>query len=97
LDQQRLNEFLQKHCVRVHRSGRLAANRLEQDDDGDGPRWRALISDQQNLVIIKGQLQPTSKFLGVSLPGPSNRPPGRPPGSPNLKGRKLSWELPKIR
>ena len=59
-------------------------------DDDDGPRWRAIISNRENLVIREGRLMPSTAVGGV-------RPPGRPPGSPNVRGRKISWELPKIR
>lgn len=89
MDKQRLEEFIEKHCVKAYKNGRLQPNRLEQDD-GDVPRWRALISDRENLVIREGRLMPSTAFGGA-------RPPGRPPGSLNVRGRKISWELPKLK
>ena len=89
MDQKRLDEFLQKHCVKAYKNGKIVPNRF---DDEDEARWRALISDRENLVIRNGRLQPTQPFGGFR---PQGRPPGRPPGSPNVRGRKLSWELPK--
>jgi len=92
LDKKRLDEFIERHCVRVYKSGKLAPTRF--DGEEDGPRWRAVISNRENLVIRDGKLQPTQPFGGFR---PQGRPPGRPPGSPNKTGRRLIWELPENR
>lgn len=85
MDKKTLEEFLNQHCIKAYRSGRTIPTRF---DDEDEPRWRSPVVDRENLVIRNGRLIPSPQFGGA-------RPPGRPLGSPNTKGRKLSWELPK--
>ena len=65
MDKQRLEEFLKQHCVKAYRDGRLAPNRLNQDD-GDGPHWRSkTYPDRQNLVIRNGRIVEVEKFSGI--------------------------------
>ena len=87
MDKKTLEEFLNQHCVKAYKNGKTVPNRF---DDEDEARWRSPVVDRENLVIRDGRLIPSPQFGGA-------RPPGRPPGSPNKTGKRLSWELPKIR
>jgi hypothetical protein len=86
LDQKRLDEFLLATCKPVYRSGTARPLNPKKECE-DEPRWQPKDKQYQSLMIRNGRLMEIGAFG-------QPRPVGRPPGP---SGKRLSWELPKIR
>ena len=86
MDQKRLDEFLLATCKPIYRSGTARPLNPKKECE-DEPRWQPRNPEYRSLMIRNGRLMEIGAFG-------QPRPVGRPPGP---SGRRLSWELPKIR